>query len=205
MKAERSSAEAAVTAAQAQAQARLAIQQREDVAKERDAARRLASAAEKAETERIRERRAAAERVEQERKARLEAKIISVPSESKEFLYNKLAEVVNFSEEQARFASERYNDPSYIWSFLESKNYDGQHDAPIVLLSAAWPHAAADEAARSIEAAARGAHSRALAARHPFHHRQGHGQGHVAPDADHLRAARRDAAGPAGDTPGSGG
>ena len=138
VKAERSSAEAAVTAAQAQAQARLAIQQREDVAKERDAARRLASAAEKAETERIRERRAAAERVEQERKARLEAKIISVPSESKEFLYNKLAEVVNFSEEQARFASERYNDPSYIWSFLESKNYDGQHDAPIVLLSAAW-------------------------------------------------------------------
>ena len=138
VKAEKSSAEAAVTAAQAQAQARLAIQQREDVAKERDAAKRIASAAEKAENDRIVERRAAAERMEAERKAKLEARIITVKGDSKEFLHDKMAEVVQMSEEQCKAAAAKYTEPASIWQMLETTNYGGQHDAPIVLLSAAW-------------------------------------------------------------------
>ena len=35
-------------------------------------------------------------------------------------------------------ASSRFTDPASIWALLESRNYQGQHDSQIVLLSANW-------------------------------------------------------------------
>ena len=138
VKAQKSEAEAQVSSAQAQAQARLAMHQREEVARERDAARRVAEVAEKADRARETERRQAADRAEAARRARLEARIISVKPDTKDFLFRKFQEISTMSPEACLNASSRFTDPASIWALLESRNYHGQHDSQIVLLSANW-------------------------------------------------------------------
>ena len=138
VKAEKNSAESAVSAAQALAEAKTLRREREEVQKAYTEAKGLADAAAKADKERAQAAAAAAERAETERRARLESRIIKVLPATREFLDEKIVNVQTLSDAMIDGTKARFNEPNSLWSLLESRNYDGQHDAPIVLLSAAW-------------------------------------------------------------------
>lgn len=138
VKAEKTSAEAAVSAAAAQAEARRARREREEADRERDAAKTAADVASKAERERQASLRETAERAEAERRARLEARIIKVPEQTREFLDQKITQNGATPDFTLKAMTEKFLEPKCIWDMLEPKNYEGQHDSPIVLLSAAW-------------------------------------------------------------------
>ena len=98
VKAEKNSAESAVSAAQALAEAKTLRREREEVQKAYTEAKGLADAAAKADKERAQAAAAAAERAETERRARLESRIIKVLPATREFLDEKIVNVQTLSD-----------------------------------------------------------------------------------------------------------
>lgn len=107
IKAERSSAEAAALAAQAGQDARMALNDKERLAQERDAVRRKLEEADQADERRAAAARAAAERAEAERRARLEARVIDVKPETREALLKRADKVATHTEVRRRASLER--------------------------------------------------------------------------------------------------
>jgi hypothetical protein len=138
IKAEQTSAEATVTAAQAQAEARKARQAREEVLRERETFKSQIEAAERAVAAQANAEREAKERAVAERRARAEAKAVQVGTDTKALLQTKMGQVSQMSEERLADFSDKYVDAASIWTLLEPRSYHGQHDSQFVLLSAAW-------------------------------------------------------------------
>ena len=138
IRAERSAADSSVAAARAEAAAEQARNKATQVQKERDSALEEARAAKDAEERRLVAVQDEGAREERERRARLEAFVVPIKQPSRQAISDQSVALRNMEAEQRAALTSKYEQPEDIWSLLEPKSFGGQHDSPIVLLSANW-------------------------------------------------------------------